>query len=154
MVSKIDEDFDRLETELKNLGLEDNTILIFMTDNGPCPWFGGIVMDFETGYPLEGYSAGMRGGKIWGYENAHRVPFFIRWPQKGIIGGKDIDALSAHIDLMPTLIDFCKLETPENLKFDGQSMAPLLSGKMHPIRDYGAFPWDLQSPGKALKLLP
>jgi len=130
MVSKIDEDFARLKKELKDLGLEENTILIFMTDNGPCPWFGGIVMDFETGYPTEGYSAGMRGGKIWGYENAHRVPFFIRWPKGGIGGGKDIDALSAHIDVMPTLIDLCKLKTPATLEYDGQSLAPLLNGEL------------------------
>lgn len=130
MVSKIDEDYAKLDKELKDLGLEDNTILIFMTDNGPCPWFGGIDMDFETGYPKEGYSAGMRGGKIWGYENAHRVPFFIRWPKEDIGGGKDIDALSAHIDLMPTLIDFCDLKTPENLEYDGQSLAPLINGEI------------------------
>jgi len=130
MVSKIDEDFASQDKELKNLGLEDNTILIFMTDNGPCPWFGGIDMDFDTGYPKEGYSAGMRGGKIWGYENAHRVPFFIRWPEKDIKGGKDIEALSAHIDLMPTLIDFCNLNTPDHLEYDGQSLAPLLLGEV------------------------
>ena len=129
MVSKIDEDFARFYDEIQNLGLVKNTIFIFMTDNGPCPWFGGIVMDFETGYPLEGYSAGMRGGKIWGYENAHRVPFFISWPAGGIEGGKDIGALSAHIDLMPTLIDLCKLKTPENLEYDGRSLAPLLKGE-------------------------
>ena len=129
MVSKLDEDFAMLRKELSELGLEDNTILIFMTDNGPCPWFGGIVMDFETGYPTEGYSAGMLGGKIWGYENAHRVPFFIRWPDGGIEGGKDVGALSAHIDLMPTLIDLCKLNIPENINFDGQSLVPLLYGK-------------------------
>ncbi len=128
MINKIDEDFAMLETELRKLGLVDNTILIFMTDNGPCPWFGGIVMDFNTGYPLEGYSAGMRGGKIWGYENAHRVPFFIRWPDGNIGGGKDIDALSAHIDIMPTLIDLCDLKIPANLNYDGKSLAPLLTG--------------------------
>ncbi|MBW1612381.1 MAG: arylsulfatase [Deltaproteobacteria bacterium] len=129
MVRKLDEDFALLRKELSELGLEDNTILIFMSDNGPCPWFGGIVMDFETGYPIEGYSAGMRGGKIWGYENAHRVPFFIRWPDGGIEGGKDIEALSAHIDLMPTLIDLCKLNISENISFDGQSLVPFLNGE-------------------------
>jgi arylsulfatase A-like enzyme len=130
MVSKIDEDLGMLEAEIRNLGLEKNTILIFMTDNGPCPWFGGIVMDFNTGYPLEGYSAGMRGGKIWGYENAHRVPLFVQWPDGNMRGGKDINALSAHIDLMPTLIDLCKLKTPDNLTYDGKSLAPLLRGEI------------------------
>jgi len=44
----------------------------------------------NDGFAVEGYSAGMRGGKIWGYENAHRVPCFIRWPAGGIGGGKDM----------------------------------------------------------------
>lgn len=130
MVTKVDEDIATLLKEVKEMGLENNTILIFMTDNGPCPWFGGIEIDFKTGYVTEGYSAGMRGGKIWGYENAHRVPFFIRWPNANIGGGKDIEALSAHIDLMPTLVDLCNLNTPKNLQYDGQSLAPLLSGEI------------------------
>lgn len=130
MVTKMDEDIGTLLAALKEMGLEENTILIFMTDNGPCPWFGGLVIDFETGFVKEGYSAGMRGGKIWGYENAHRVPFFIRWPGAKIGGGKDIDALSAHIDIMPTLIDLCNLKTPADLKFDGKSMAPLLNEEL------------------------
>lgn len=126
MVTKMDEDIGNLLWALKEMELEKNTILIFMTDNGPCPWFGGIVIDFETGFVKEGYSAGMRGGKIWGYENAHRVPFFIRWPGAKIGGGKDVKALSAHIDLMPTLVELCNLKTPGDLKFDGRSMLPLL----------------------------
>ncbi len=130
MITKLDEDLATLLKGVKELGLDDNTILIFMTDNGPCPWFGGIVMDFDTGYPLEGYAAGMRGGKIWGYENAHRVPFFIRWPSDNIGGGKDIDALAAHIDVMPTLIDLCGLKVPDTLTYDGQSLEPLLHNKI------------------------
>jgi len=127
MITKLDEDIDMLLQGVKDLGLEENTIVIFMTDNGPCPWFGGIDMDFETGYPKEGYAAGMRGGKIWEYENAHRVPFFIRWPKGNIGGGRDIEALSAHIDVMPTLIDLCKLNVPKELKYDGKSLVPLLN---------------------------
>ncbi len=130
MITKLDEDIATLLKGVKELGLEENTILIFMSDNGPCPWFGGIVMDFETGYPQEGYAAGMRGGKIWGYENAHRVPFFIRWPKGNIGGGKDVDALAAHIDVMPTLIDLCKLNAPEKPDYDGQSLVPLLNGEL------------------------
>ena len=109
MITKFDEDLARLRNEIKDLGLEENTMLIFLTDNGPCPWFGGIKID-NDGFMEEGYSAGMRGGKIWGYENAHRVPCFIRWPAKGIEGGKDIANLTAHFDLLPTLIDCCGLK--------------------------------------------
>jgi len=125
MVSKFDEDLARLRKELTDSRLEENTILIFMTDNGPCPWFGGIKIDSD-GYAVEGYSSGMRGGKIWGYENAHRVPCFIRWPAGGIRGGKDIGTLAAHFDLLPTLIDCCGLRKPYEVSFDGVSLMPLL----------------------------
>jgi len=125
MVSKFDEDMTRLLIDLKKSGQDENTILIFLTDNGPCPWFGGIKID-DDGYPVEGYSVGMRGGKIWGYENAHRVPCFIRWPAGGIGDGKDIDTLSAHFDLLPTLIDCCDLKKPPEVTFDGVSLLPLL----------------------------
>jgi len=125
MVTKFDEDMARLLQELKDLNLEENTILVFLTDNGPCPWFGGIKID-NDGFPVEGYSAGMRGGKIWGYENAHRVPCFIRWPGKDIGGGKNVERLTAHFDLLPTLIDCCRLKKPDEAEFDGTSILPLL----------------------------
>jgi len=127
MIAKFDEDFAKFIQDVQALGLLENTILIFMTDNGPCPWFGGIKID-DNGFVTEGYSAGMRGGKIWGYENAHRVPCFIHWPDGGLGGGKDVPALTAHIDLLPTLIDLCGLSKSKNRKFDGISLAPLLRG--------------------------
>jgi len=125
MITKFDEDMAGLLQELRGLNLEENTILIFLTDNGPCPWFGGIKID-NKGFVKEGYSAGMRGGKIWGYENAHRVPCFIRWPGKNIGGGKDVQRLTAHFDLLPTLMDCCKLRKPDRSEFDGLSILPLL----------------------------
>lgn len=134
MVSKFDEDLSSLLRELKESGLEENTILIFMTDNGPCPWFGGIKID-NDGYPVEGYSAGMRGGKIWGYENAHRVPCFIRWPAGGVGGGKDIGTLAAHFDLLPTLIDCCGLKKPDDVTFDGVSLRKLLQDSQTKMDD-------------------
>lgn len=128
MISKIDEDMGVLLMELNNLNLANNTIFIFMTDNGPCPWFGGIIID-EKGFVKEGYSSGMRGGKIWGYENAHRVPFFLRWPAAGINIGRDINKLTAHFDILPTLIDMCGLVPPDNEKFDGISLKNLIMNK-------------------------
>jgi arylsulfatase A-like enzyme len=135
MITKFDEDFAWFMQNLQSLGLMDNTILIFMTDNGPCPWYGGIKID-DDGFVTEGYSAGMRGGKIWGYENAHRAPCFIHWPDGGLTGGKDMPALSAHIDLLPTLIDLCGLSSSGNIELDGKSLAPLLRGESenHPER--------------------
>jgi arylsulfatase A-like enzyme len=134
MIARFDEDMATLLEELKALELEENTILIFMSDNGPCPWYGGIKID-DDGYVEEGYSAGMRGGKIWGYENAHRVPCFIRWPAGNIGAGRDIQTLTAHFDLLPTLSDACGLKKPENAVFDGISLMPLITSQKNPWPD-------------------
>jgi arylsulfatase A-like enzyme len=138
MITRLDEDLGVFLKELDDLELSENTIVIFMTDNGPCPWFGGIIID-EQGFPTEGYSCGMRGGKIWGYENAHRVPCFIRWPAGGVTGGREIGRLTAHIDLLPTLIDWCGLDTPENGDFDGISLDPLIRHPEKPWPDRTLF---------------
>ena len=110
MITNIDENMGRLMRRLKELGLEENTILIFMTDNG------------TSG----GYSGGMRGKKGSEYEGGHRVPCFIRWPDGGLTGGIDVDRLTAHIDLLPTLIGLCGLKKPRGVKFDGDSIVQLL----------------------------
>lgn len=113
MITNIDENMGRLVKRLKELGLEENTILIFMTDNGTSGEAAG----------------GMRGKKGSEYEGGHRVPFFIRWPGGGLSGPSNVDRLSAHIDVMPTLIDLCGLKKPNGVKFDGASLTPLLKGK-------------------------
>ena len=126
MIAEFDEQLGRLMKEIKQLGLEENTIVVFMSDNGPCPWFGGVKIS-NDGFLEEGYSAGMRGGKIWGYDNAHRVPCFIRWPGGGVKKGKDLNDLTAHFDLLPTFIDACGLKNPVQEKFDGVSLYPILT---------------------------
>jgi arylsulfatase A-like enzyme len=119
MITNIDENMGRLIDKLKHLGLEDDTILIFMTDNGTA---AGTVKG-------KGYNAGMRGAKGSQYDGGHRVPFFIHWPAGGMAGGLDINRITAHIDLAPTLIEMCGLEKPDGLQFDGSSLSPLLNGK-------------------------
>jgi len=126
MIAEFDEELGRLMKEIRLLGLEENTIVVFMSDNGPCPWFGGVKIN-NDGFLEEGYSAGMRGGKIWGYDNAHRVPCFIRWPAGGVQQGKDLNDLTAHFDLLPTFIDACDLKNPGREKFDGVSLLPILT---------------------------
>ncbi|MGD2175238.1 MAG: arylsulfatase [Candidatus Brocadiaceae bacterium] len=119
MITNIDENVGRLVAKLRELGLEENTIFIFMTDNGTSSGF-----DARTG---EGYNAGMRATKGSQYDGGHRVPCFIRWPAR-LEPGRDIDTLAAHIDLLPTFIDLCGLVAPEGVEFDGTSLAPLLTG--------------------------
>lgn len=118
MVTNIDDNMAKLAKMLDDEGLADNTIFVFMTDNGTS---GGIS---EEG---RGYDGGMRGVKNSEYEGGHRVPFMIRWPNGKIEAGKSIERLTAHIDILPTFIELCDLKAPE-IKFDGSSLSDLLYG--------------------------
>jgi len=125
MITNIDENFGRLRAHLQRLGLEDNTILVFMTDNGSS---GSCHLDRQQ-FVTKGYNAGMRGKKGSYYDGGHRVPFFIRWPNGRLDGARDIAEMSLHIDLLPTFIDLCGLKPPPGVVFDGLSLAPLLRGE-------------------------
>ena len=124
MITNIDENFGRLREKLRELNLEENTILIFMTDNGSS---GGCTLG-RGQFVDRGYNAGMRGKKGSYYDGGHRVPFFIRWPTGGIQGGHDVNELVLHVDVLPTFIELCGLNPPENVSFDGVSVTGLLNG--------------------------
>jgi len=103
MIQNIDENVGKLREWLKEKGLDRNTIFIYTTDNGTA---AGV---FKSKQGIEGFNAGMRGVKGSEYEGGHRVPFFIHWPAGGIVTGRDIGELQAHIDVMPTLGALCGL---------------------------------------------
>ncbi len=117
MISNIDENVGKLMGFLKSSGMEENTILIFLTDNGAARF---------------GDNGPMRGGKGSGYDGGHRVPFLIRWPKGVIGGGRDNDTLTAHIDVLPTLVDLCGLTVDKSTVFDGVSFKSLLTGSEKP----------------------
>lgn len=110
-IQRADYNIGRLREFLKERGLADGTILIFLTDNGSsCQ---------------ASFNAGMRGKKGSQYEGGHRVPCFLHW--SGCLeGGRDVAELSAHLDILPTLIELCELEPPSGVEFDGRSLLPLL----------------------------
>ena len=118
MITNIDENMGKLVKKLDALGIAGNTILIFTTDNG-------TAAGFRRG---KGFNAGMRGTKGSEYDGGHRVPFFIRWPDGGIEAKKDIDRLTAHLDVMPTLTELCDIDGPKGVALDGTSIVPLLKG--------------------------
>lgn len=122
MLANIDENVGGLRLRLQELGLADNTIFIFMTDNGSA---GGVDTDGDQ-YVASGFNAGMRGKKGSEYDGGHRVPFFMHWPAGGLDGGADVDRLTANVDVLPTLIELCRLDNAEGREFDGRSLAPLL----------------------------
>ncbi len=113
MIANIDDRVGDLRRWLKDEGLAENTIFIFMTDNGTA-----------TGETV--FNAGMRGKKASEYDGGHRVPFFIHWPKGGLNVGRDVDRLTAHVDILPTLLDLCGLTMDYNYSFDGRSLIPLL----------------------------
>lgn len=132
MITNIDENMGLLTTRLKEWDLEQNTIVIFMTDNGTAGGVarGGRQRKSSGSAPAtwQGFNAGMRGQKGSEYDGGHRVPFFIRWPAGGIDGGRDVNRLAAHVDVLPTLADLCGAECPPGVALDGSSLVPLLKG--------------------------
>jgi len=116
MIRNLDWNVGQLMDFLDKQGLSDNTILIFLTDNGST---------FGPDY----YNAGMRGRKMQLFEGGHRVPFFIRWPQgKGFDKPRDIKGLTEVQDVLPTLLDLCEIKYKKEL-FSGQSLSDVFSGK-------------------------
>jgi arylsulfatase A-like enzyme len=122
MIANIDANIGRLVARLDETGLAENTVLIFMTDNGTA---AGVARNPKPG-EWPGFNAGMRGQKGSPYDGGHRVPFFIRWPVGGIGGGRDIEGLTAHIDVLPTLAELCGIDPPRDVWLDGISLAGAL----------------------------
>jgi arylsulfatase A-like enzyme len=143
MISNIDANFGRLRSQLCDLGLEDDTLLIFMSDNG------------QTGVDaaLNGtmYNAGMRGLKSSPYEGGHRVPFFLRWPGGNLGRGQTLDKLASYVDVMPTLLELCGVPVPAGRSFHGDSLAPLLRGDTDRRWDERTFVTDTQRVAHPLK---
>lgn len=110
MIVNIDENVGLLMRKLDEWGLADNTVLIFMTDNGS-----------SAGT----YNAGMKGKKGSVNEGGSRVPLFIRWPGKAK-PGVDVDRLTRHYDLFPTLAQIAEASPPDGLDLDGRSLLPLI----------------------------
>lgn len=110
MIENIDGNFARLLKALDERQLAGNTIIIFLTDNGP-----GRVR----------WNAGLRNRKGTMYEGGIRVPCYVRWPGK-VQPGREIDTPLAHIDLTPTLLAACGVAM--EAAFDGRSFLQLLTG--------------------------
>lgn len=127
MIANFDENLGRFLARIEDLGIADNTILIFLTDNGTAR--GARFEDGVDGIPERGFNAGMRGRKSSAFDGGHRVPLFILWPGGALGQPRDVDALTAHIDVLPTLIELCALDRPVGPPMDGLSLAALLRGE-------------------------
>ena len=110
MTENIDWNVGRLTGRLAELGLADDTIVVYLTDNGPNGWR---------------WNGGMKGRKGSTDEGGVRSPFFVRWP-RAIEAGTVVDRIAAAIDLLPTLAELAGIPYPTAYPLDGLSLKPLL----------------------------
>lgn len=122
MIHNIDANMAGLDKWMVSRGLKDNTILIYMGDNG--------TANGETVY-----NAGLRGKKGSHYEGGHRAPCFIRWPNGNLILPQTISEPTQVQDILPSLIELAQLNNTTNATFDGISLAPLLKGEVNDLED-------------------
>ena len=119
MMTLIDETVGKVEAKLKELGLSENTIIMFASDNGPHQEGNHKVDFFDSNGPL-------RGAKRDLYEGGIRVPMIVKWPNN-IKAGTTTDHPSAFWDVMPTLCEMAGVPTPTEV--DGISFLPTLLGQ-------------------------
>jgi len=126
MIQVIDENVGKLRDRLEALEMVEDTIVVFLTDNGTA---SGAEFADNNGFVKTGFNAGMRGKKGTAYEGGHRAAGFIHWPKGNLVHGTDISQITSQIDLFPTLAELCNLKLPKKVKFDGTDLTPLLRGK-------------------------
>ncbi len=133
MVTRMDRDVGRITSLLKQLGIENNTLVIFTSDNGPTFNGGSDSAFFESAKPLRGLKGSV-------YEGGIRVPFIARWPGK-IKAGSTSNYISAFWDFLPTCTDLLGLNTPDDI--DGISMLPTLLGQPRKQKQHEYLYWEL-----------
>jgi len=113
MITNIDENVGKLVAGLDRLGVANDTIVIFLTDNGPAS---------------RRYVGPFRGTKADVHDGGVRTLLLVRWPAR-LKAGHTSDRIAAHIDIMPTLLEACGAPAPKGVKLDGRSILPLLEGR-------------------------
>ncbi|HYI97760.1 MAG TPA: sulfatase-like hydrolase/transferase, partial [Bryobacteraceae bacterium] len=111
VIHELDWSVGRILAKVKELGLDENTMVLFASDNGP--WFGGSA-------------GGLRGMKGATWDGGIRVPLIARWPGR-ISPGRVCKEVCASIDIFPTLSTLAGAKTPSNLTIDGRNIFPLMN---------------------------
>ena len=108
MITNVDQNIGRLYQQLDRLKIRDNTLVVFLTDNGP---------------NTMRYVGDMRGMKSHVHEGGIRTPLWLDWPA-GLRPDQDRTPLAAHIDILPTILEACQVAPPKDVKLDGRSLLP------------------------------
>jgi arylsulfatase A-like enzyme len=161
MVESMDESLGKVRAKLKELGIADNTIIIFASDNGgmAAANFGHPQRKIDPSKLDKAYSTSnlpLRGAKGWLYEGGIRVPLIVKWAGNKKPGSV-CDVPVIHPDIYPTVLEMAGLPLLQKQHVDGKSIVPLLKGKTTLHRDalYWHFPHysnhGMQSPGGAIR---
>ena len=134
MVTRMDRDVGRIMSLLKELKLEDNTIVMFTSDNGPTFNGGSDSEFFESARPLRGLKGSV-------YEGGIRVPFIARWPGR-IKAGSTSEHICAFWDFLPTCCELIGADVPDDI--DGISILPILLGQRGKQKKHKYLYWELR----------
>ncbi len=161
MVEAMDESLGRVRAKLKTLGLADNTIVIFFSDNGgmSAANFGNpkrVVSPAKLDVAYSTSNLPLRGAKGWLYEGGIRVPMIVKWPGHGK-KGTACETPVISTDFYPSILEMAGLAAHPGQHVDGKSFVPALKGDAY---DRGAIYWHfphysnhgMQSPGGAIRL--
>jgi len=135
MVTRLDREVGRIMALLKELGLDDNTLVIFASDNGPTASGGEDPAFFESAGPLRGLK-----GSVW--EGGVRVPFIARWPGR-IKSGGESDHVCAFWDFLPTCAELLDEQPPAGI--DGISILSTLLGRSQQQKKHNYLYWELNN---------
>ncbi|MEL7119357.1 MAG: arylsulfatase [Bacteroidota bacterium] len=140
MMDILDRQVGEIMNTLEELGLSENTLVIFTSDNGPHREGGADPEYFNSNGPLRGFKRDL-------YEGGIRVPMIASWEGK-IAAGSTSDHISAFWDIFPTVSDLIQAETPENI--DGTSFLPTLLGNNSEQKQHDYLYWEFHEKGGRL----
>ena len=138
MIRRMDHGVAVILDELRSLGIEDNTILMFTSDNGP--QFGGTGENCTVRF-----NCGFNGAKGSVYEGGIRVPMLLRWPA-GLAGGRQFHEMVHFCDWLPTLLTAAGLKVPEELNIDGDNILSVLRGDSDDVATKRFWQWNRYQP--------
>ena len=162
VLSHADDRVGQVLDALDRLGVTDNTLVVFSSDNGPARASGATELDlmYDTatgaGWGIaasKGITGGRRGYKASLFEGGIGVPFIARWPGKIAAGKIDDSSLLSAVDLLPTFCEIASADLPKGYKPDGISQVATLKGNTAPVRDKPLF-WKYPSRWPAAKSRP
>lgn len=134
MLRRMDQGVSRILETLEHLGLQNNTIVLFTSDNGP-----------EFGGGKERFNCGFNGSKGLVYEGGIRVPMIIRWPA-GLDGGRHFHDMVHFCDWFPTLLAAADIQIPKKLKIDGVNVLSVMRGEKGKVETKRFWQWNRYTP--------